>query len=242
MASPACCKAGPPISSDYEPKGTIATIGDQEVYFSGSGPRAICIVYDIFGLSPQAKQVCDKLADAGFSVAMPDFARGQPWLLENFPPKDQGEFMAWVGKHDFDAVIRPDMERVQAHMRETMGAKVFGAIGFCWGGSIATKAACAQGLVAAGAAVHYAFITPELVEGVCVPLCLLPSGDDPDTAPLKEVLDKKPFGAACVYHRFEDMHHGFCAARGDWSQPLIAQRASEAVAMLSDFMDKNLKA
>lgn len=48
---------------------------------------------------------------------------------------------------------------------------------------------------------------------VKVPMLIMPSGEDPDHLPLKEVLDKKPFGDKCQYRRFDDMHHGFCAGR-----------------------------
>lgn len=48
---------------------------------------------------------------------------------------------------------------------------------------------------------------------VKVPMLIMPSGEDPDHLPVKEVLDKKPFGNKCQYRRFDDMHHGFCAAR-----------------------------
>lgn len=44
-------------------------------------------------------------------------------------------------------------------------------------------------------------------------MLIMPSGEDPDHLPVKEVLDKKPFGDKCQYRRFDDMHHGFCAAR-----------------------------
>jgi hypothetical protein len=37
------------------------------------------------------------------------------------------------------------------------------------------------------------------------------------------------------------MHHGFCAARGDWSVPLQAQRASEAIDTFTDFFAKTIK-
>jgi hypothetical protein len=57
MASQACCDAGPAITSDYEPKGTISKLEDFDVYKVGSGPATVVIVYDIFGLSKQAKQV-----------------------------------------------------------------------------------------------------------------------------------------------------------------------------------------
>ena len=57
---------------------------------------------------------------------------------------------------------------------------------------------------------------PLLFHQVKVPVLLMPSGEDPDHLPLKEVLDKKPFGDKCQYRRFDDMHHGFCAGRYAW--------------------------
>lgn len=44
-------------------------------------------------------------------------------------------------------------------------------------------------------------------------MLIMPSGEDPDHLPMKAVLDKKSFGDKCQYRRFDDMHHGFCAAR-----------------------------
>jgi hypothetical protein len=38
-----------------------------------------------------------------------------------------------------------------------------------------------------------------------------------------------------VHRRFDDMHHGFAAARGDWNDPLNAQRANEALNIVATF-------
>lgn len=37
------------------------------------------------------------------------------------------------------------------------------------------------------------------------------------------------------HHRFDDVHHGFCAARGDWTVELQAKRANEALKLVTDF-------
>lgn len=71
-------------------------------------------------------------------------------------------------------------------------------------------------------------------------MLIMPSGTDPDHTPVKEVLDKKLFGDKCKYRRFDDMHHGFCSARGDWSIPEQATRASEAVDTFVKFFEANL--
>jgi hypothetical protein len=61
-------------------------------------------------------QVCDKLAEGGFTVVLADSVRGDAWQLSNFPPSDQDEFMAWIGKHDFERVMRPDMTTLSSHL------------------------------------------------------------------------------------------------------------------------------
>ncbi|CAM9239910.1 unnamed protein product [Pylaiella littoralis] len=236
---------GPPVACDYTPKGSIFKIGDVDAYFIGSGPKAIVVVYDIFGFSTQTKQVCDMLAAAGFNVAMPDFCKGNEWPVENFPPKDMSELGAWFGTTGkWETSILPTFTAAVAHMKENKGAEVVGVTGFCWGGMIAMKAASmgaeAEGGVKAAANVHAAMMTPGLAEDVKVPMLIMPSGEDPDHLPVKAVLDKKSFGDKCQYRRFDDMHHGFCAARGDWSIPEQATRAAEAIDMLVKFFGANL--
>ena len=49
------------------------------------------------------------------------------------------------------------------------------------------------------------------------------------------MLDKKPFGSRCVYKRYDDQIHGFCAARGDWEKADVAAAATEAIGIMRDF-------
>ncbi len=55
-----------------------------------------------------------------------------------------------------------------------------------------------------------------------------------------EALKAKPFFDRCLVQRFPDMHHGWVAARGDWSDPLQARRATEALQIFSDFFRRCL--
>jgi hypothetical protein len=56
----------------------------------------------------------------------------------------------------------------------------------------------------------------------------------------QEVTDTKPWGSRCVFRRFDNQTHGFCAARGDWSQPGVAAAATEAISILAGFFTANL--
>lgn len=76
MASSPCCAAGKPVHHDHKPLGSFVQVKGMDVYQTGSGPNVLLVVYDIFGFKfNQVLQVCDRLAEAGFTVAAPDFFR-----------------------------------------------------------------------------------------------------------------------------------------------------------------------
>eukprot|EP00499_Haloplacidia_sp_CaronLabIsolate_P003498 CAMPEP_0196780568 /NCGR_PEP_ID=MMETSP1104-20130614/8049_1 /TAXON_ID=33652 /ORGANISM="Cafeteria sp., Strain Caron Lab Isolate" /LENGTH=244 /DNA_ID=CAMNT_0042150779 /DNA_START=86 /DNA_END=820 /DNA_ORIENTATION=+ len=238
-----CCPTDvPAVRSDYEPKGSEVTLpeGGPMAYTSGSGnSRALIIVYDIFGMSGQAKQVCDKFADAGFNCIMPDFFEGKPWPLENFPPADWAPFKAWIGTAGSYDTVRPAIERATAYAKAN-GATSVGVLGFCWGAGIAMSAGASGNYAAVGSA-HPSFITPEGAEALKCPMAFLLSKDEAPIDPIKAVLDARAdIGSKCFYKSFPDMHHGWCAARGDWSDETQAKRATEAIGDLLAFFNTNM--
>lgn len=86
----ACCTL-PPVTSDYAAQGAEFALGDLTIYETkDKSPKIVLIcAYDIFGFHPNTKQFADKLNSGGeFRVAMPDFFRGKPFSLDNFPPKE----------------------------------------------------------------------------------------------------------------------------------------------------------
>jgi len=98
MSLPNACCTLKPVESTYTPKGKETTLGDLVIYETGdsTSPNLLICFYDIFGFHPVTKQVCDKLGEAGWRVVMPDFFRGKPFPLENFPPKDRQLIMDFV--------------------------------------------------------------------------------------------------------------------------------------------------
>jgi hypothetical protein len=48
------------------------------------------------------------------------------------------------------------------------------------------------------------------------------------------------WGTACKYKRYNDMVHGFCAARGDFQDPAVAAAVGEVIAMTAEFFKANL--
>lgn len=100
----------------------------------------------------QIKQVCDRLADAGFLVAAPDVFQGKPWPMSKMPPKPEDNLHGWISTEGSYEKVSKHIAKTVEHLK-SKGAESFGIIGFCWGASIAMKAA-AEGLVSACVIVH----------------------------------------------------------------------------------------
>lgn len=75
-----------------------------------------------------------------------------------------------------------------------------------------------------------------LLERVTCPVALLPSRDEAPEDELIKVLRAKPNGDRSVVKRFEDMPHGWCTARGDFNNALNAQRATEALELVTGLL------
>ena len=218
-------------------KTTYDRLGDN-VYITGEGnQKGLLYIPDIFGPHPNAYQVADILAAKGFLVVMPDFFRGKEWPLEDFPPKDgfAGErFQGFLKALTYEA-LKPRLEQ-GLKILSALGATSIGAVGFCWGGKLAIRA-LGDGLVKAGASPHPSFFTPEDAKAVQGPFALLPTKDDGELTDVKEALNPE---FKHVYHFYDDMHHGFVAARGDFSNELNRTRANECITLMADFFNANL--
>lgn len=48
----------------------------------------------------------------------------------------------------------------------------------------------------------------------------------------------KNFAVESVHKRFENMHHGFCGGRGDWTNPEQFKAGLEAINIFADYFAK----
>ncbi|CAG7823665.1 unnamed protein product, partial [Allacma fusca] len=121
-------------------------------------------------------------------------------------------------KGNWDKTVRADTEKVLAHYK-TLKDPTFAILGLCWGGMVAAAAA---GQLAAefkvAAMVHPSGITLDLVKNISLPTYIITCAGDPDLNDCFIVLQQK-LGTHCGYKRFNDVHHGFAAARGNYSDP-----------------------
>ena len=229
----------------YTPKGTNVTGPDgMPLYVVGGGATtttALLVTYDIFGYHPCTLQVCDLLASRlSTLVVVPDFFRGAPYPMDPWPPTDGFvALMAWVGKVGTYDAVKPMMLDALAYIKTQGVTSKVGGVGLCWGAK-PMFALNADGLIGPCASCHPSFLTTEDAEKTTAPQCVLPTKDDGLMEGIKAALEKKDFAAKNVWVRFDDMHHGFAGARGDWTKPEQVARVQEAITIMVDFFNANL--
>lgn len=123
-------------SEDGEFKAYVATPA------SGRGPGLV-VLQEWWGLVPQIRDVCDRLARSGFVALAPDLFRGE----STTDPDLAGRLMMEL---EIERAGRDLGAAVEALRREpaTDGGRI-GCIGFCMGGQLALYAACLRPEIAA---------------------------------------------------------------------------------------------
>jgi dienelactone hydrolase len=232
-----CCTI-PQVKSDYTPKGPTEEIDGLKIYVTGdkNAKLAIIAIYDVFGFHNNTKQFCDLLSSAtGARVVIPDFFRGSQ------RPENREEMQAWIAQVGNWEKVKKDLDTTLEFLKKD-GATKFGTVGFCWGGKIAVEACKNNNTFIGAVAIHPSQkLVTEDAKDLRVPVALLPAKTDSDFGPfmnLLETTDPESFKKS-VHRRFDDMHHGFAAARGDWNDPLQAQRANEALNIVATFFKNN---
>lgn len=242
-----CCPTTTkPVVSGYEAKGTRVVDPVVGSYYAvGEGPRGVVYIADIFGVEhPNVFKVSDFLASRGFHVIAPDVYRGEPWPASKFPPKEEDNFGAFIARLKNVEPFVADTEYAAKLLRER-GATSVGAIGFCAGAKFAL-AANSRGVVSCAVGPHPSFLDVEDGKGAKGPVCLLPAHEDPPLLDVKEALEAQPFGAKCVFQRFNALSHGFLGARGqfevnaDGSNAEIVKETNEALEVVVKFFQDNL--
>jgi carboxymethylenebutenolidase len=117
---------------------------------SGTGP-AVMVVQEWWGLVPQIKKVCDRLAADGFLALAPDLFHGD--VAEHTEMDKAGRLMSTM---PMDRVAR-DMGAAVDFLRghsAVQGGKV-GVVGFCMGGMLTLMVAAQQGDKIGAAAPYY---------------------------------------------------------------------------------------
>ncbi|KAJ9125982.1 hypothetical protein QFC24_002254 [Naganishia onofrii] len=246
----ACCSIPPVQGGEYKTKGKYESVGEfEKAYVVGdSKTHALICIYDIFGFWPQTEQGADILSSTlnGTKVVMPDFLKGKPWPVDQFPPKtdEQKEKL----QQFFGTTANPQ-ERLKetvavAKSLKEQGYTSIGLYGFCWGGKVAMLAGSHDDLFTGISIVHPAMLDVKDVEGLKVPLAMYPSKDEPkeDVKKIVEALKSKPFADKCEHKTYPNMHHGWAAARADLSNPENKKEYEDVYSRVAAFFKSVQKA
>jgi dienelactone hydrolase len=233
------------LQTTYTPKGrtdtltAISAVGnaDLPVYLIGEGKlNAIVVAYDIYGFSTltRTKQVCDKLAEAGYFVIMPDFFRG------TYSGQEGAKFDVSIFTWD---KINDDLTKKVYPYIEGKGITRYTMVGFCWGGWVVWQACANNDKLKAGVSYHPAF-TGRNIETVA-PLLKSPQFV---VATMNEDANIKEGGSLTAivmknfptsnFTSYNDMTHGF-VTRGDLTIQNINATVTKVLAQGIDFIKRN---
>jgi len=136
-SGPSCCPGALPAlpmdDASYTPQGKTIKLGGTDCYSVGQNwGTAIVVMHDVFGPNSGGhKQVCDKLAEGGHYVIMPDFFETGS-IEPYYKAQKVSEGKAWLKKYGWGH-CGPIMGAVYEHIYGDLKVKKCGSIGFCWG-------------------------------------------------------------------------------------------------------------
>ncbi|KAH8800182.1 dienelactone hydrolase family protein [Xylogone sp. PMI_703] len=216
--SAACCISG--FKHEGTPRGEMKKIDGVDTYIaspkSKGHDKAILIVSDALGIYNNSKLLADDFADRGYFTLIPDLFDGDAIPAKNW---EEGDFdlPTWLAKHPVekvDVIIKDFID----YLKTTVGAKVIGGVGYCFGGKYVARFLRPDQLKA-GFTAHPSFVTREELGNVKGPLSIAAAEiDDIFTRSLRheseDILQK--IGIPYQISLFSGVSHGF-AVRGDLS-------------------------
>ncbi|PON59779.1 Dienelactone hydrolase [Trema orientale] len=239
MAGPQCC-ANPPTLNPNSGAGSVEQLGGLKTYISGSpnSKFAILLISDVHGYqAPNLRRIADKIAAAGFFVAVPDFFYGDHFVYDNV----NRPLQVWLRDHGTDKGFEDAKSVVEA--LKSKGFSALGAAGFCWGAKVVTELSKSKSIEAA-VLLHPSFVTVDDIKEVNVPMAILGAEIDDYGPPallkqFKEILAAKPEVDSYV-EIFPNVVHGWTVKYKD-DDEATANSAKEAHNKMLDWFSKYVK-
>ncbi|EUC33591.1 hypothetical protein COCCADRAFT_4891 [Bipolaris zeicola 26-R-13] len=173
-----CCIVG--VKHQGTPKGNVKQIGNIRTYFAypedGSTQNAILLMTDALGMDFLNTQlIADQFAANGYLVVIPDVFNGNH-IRFPFPPSFS--LQDWVDNTmPRTPTVDPIYETVINHLRNKLGVKRLGGIGYCFGGKYVCRW-LKPGSLDAGFIAHPSFVDADEVRGVQRPLSIAAAETD----------------------------------------------------------------
>ena len=202
----------------------------------GRGPGVV-VLQEWWGLVPQIKGVCDRLASEGFVALAPDLYHGE--MAEHTEMDRAGELMTSLPP---DRAAR-DMSAAVDHLLslDTTTGDAVGVTGFCMGGMLTLLIAAQEGNRVAAAAPFYGAplgdSAPDWSGLTAAVEGHLAENDDffPPEAINALGAELREAGRDVVFHVYEGTGHGFANEEnplGTWNEAAAATAWARTVAFL----------
>lgn len=227
---------------DYEPKGKVVQLDDLPIYVVGKSEKCLLWNYHIFGFNDgRGKQLCDMFADQGYMVVMPDYFRG----------KSQDPTLPGAKDFLMEETQWPKLKKdIESHVlpwAKEQGAKIFGAIGTCWGSYVVLRISSHPDFKA-GVSFHpshtilMSLMNDDervILEGLKgTPQLFAPAGNDHENVK-PGGLAQKYLGDDLTIIEFPEMKHGW-TIRGDLKEPGVEAATMKAMKDGLEFFKKHL--
>ena len=195
----------------------------------------VVILQEIFGLNPHIRSLPARYAEAGYYAVAPalfDRAEANVSLDYNADGKTRGLAL----KAAVDAIV---LEDVAAAITAAAAEGPVAIIGFCWGGSLAWRAATSRHDLAAAIA-YYGGELPKLAAATAHCPVLAHFGEHDASIPMEGVAaftDAQSDATPPVSIHTYDADHGFnCDARGQYNADAAAIAHDRTLAFLQKHM------
>jgi carboxymethylenebutenolidase len=199
---------------------------------AGKPKGGLIVAMEIFGVNSHIRGVADGYAKDGYLAVAPAlFDRVQRGYDAGYSPEEIQRGREMIPKID----LEDTMKDVAAALREVAAAGKAGIVGYCWGGTVAWKAAASVAGLAAAIA-YYGGGIPGL--GTLKPQCpvMLHWGETDQSIPLDKA---KEFAAAHKgqAHYFYAAGHGFnCDQRGSYNAEAAKLARSRTLEFLAKYV------
>lgn len=159
------------------------TLGAYRAEPTGKPRGGLVVLQEIFGVNHHIRSVADRFAEAGYLVVSPAlFDRVRPGVELGYEQDGMQEGIALNKQTKADET----MKDVAAAVAAVSGAGRVGVIGYCWGGTLAYRAACELPGVAAAVGYYGGGIASMLDSKPTVPV-MLHFGEQDGHIPMSDV-------------------------------------------------------
>ncbi len=182
----------------------------------GSKPKGgIVVIQEIFGVNSHIREVCDGFAKAGYAALAPAlFDRTERGVELGYQPADIEAGRALRGKIAWPEALKD----VAAAIPAISDAGKVGIVGYCWGGSVAWRAATQLSGLSAAVGYYGGQIAEFKDEKPKVPV-LLHFGETDASIPLADVEKIKAAQPGVPVYVYPGAGHGFsCDHRGSFNK------------------------